>query len=157
MLLAHNRILTTFLTHYTGICLYRGSGNGSLQAMGQVHHKWSSLEWAQRWLWSIGMLSLWPVSCLDEGNHLHGSGCECTDPSPGEWRREGEDVLGPIWSGSKGFACLKGDLFLDTVGTDGSSVSSIALLQIFFLLWQSSLFFIFCHWKGIIFLIAAML
>lgn len=101
-------------------------GNGSLQAMGQAHQKWSSLEWSQGWLWSTGTLSLCRASCLDEGDRLRRSGCERTAPSPGERRQEGEDTLGPIWSGSTGFACLKVALFLDTVGTDGSSVSAIA-------------------------------
>lgn len=45
-------------------------GNGSLRAMGQAHHKWSSLEWSRGWLWSRGMLSLCRASCVDEGNHL---------------------------------------------------------------------------------------
>lgn len=146
MLLARNRILTTFLTHCTGTLLYRSGGNGSLRVMGQGRHRWKLLEWPGGDSGAgHGEVT---AACAELFPPAHGSfGREC--------RREGEDALGPVWSGSTESPCLKVGLFLDTAGTDGSSVSTVA--GFFPRAWCSGFFFVFLYWEVVLFLIAAML
>lgn len=95
-------------------------GNGSWWAEGQVHHWQSFLEQAQGCLWSSGTLSSCPTPCPEEGNHLHGLAVRpqllhLGNAAGREVKQEHRVCLPQSW------------LFVDAVGTDGSSVPTMAL------------------------------
>ena len=92
MLLARNRILTTFLTHYTGICLYRGSGKwltagdgpsasqmklpGMISGMTVVHRHGKPLPHVlPRWRSSSAEVWLWVHSSFTWGTQAGGRRC----------------------------------------------------------------------------------
>lgn len=148
MLLACEGSLTTFLALPTGACLCRGGGNGSPRAAGQVHHWQSSLEQSQGCLWSIGTLSSCCMSCPEEGNHLHGVAVSPQLLHLGNAAGR-EEAGAPSLPASKLTICRQcwnRWLFCTHCGTFFPSPK-----------WWSGFFLIFCYWKVVLFVTAAML
>lgn len=115
MLLACKGSLATFLARHTGACLCGGGGKRRTAGSGP-RASLTELPGAASGMTVVhGHAELLPHVLPRGGKPSAWAGCERTAPSPGGCRWEHR-------------VCLpRSSLFVDTVGTDGSSVPTMAL------------------------------